>query len=85
MTTKYKIQYELDAGMLEFPMTVFFTFSPGAPETRWQPADPDELEIVDVECELLSSEGEIEMIKALNDGWQFFDWLEAHKEEAVLL
>lgn len=84
-TTKYKIQYDLDTGPLIISLTVFFNFTPGSPQTQWQPADPDELEIVDVECELLNAEGEIAMIEALNESQQFYDWLLSNREKAEML
>jgi hypothetical protein len=82
---KYKVKYLVDNDILPLDLTVFFTFVPGAPATRWQPADPDEVEIFDVECQHLSAPGSAAMIEALNESQQFYDWLLNHKERAEML
>lgn len=84
-TTKHKVQYALETAVINIPMTVYFNFTPGAPQTQWQPADPDEVEVYNVEGELLSPAGEIAMIDALNDSTQFFDWLNANRDKTELV
>lgn len=84
-TTKYKIQYDLDTGPLIISLTVFFNFTPGSPQTQWQPADPDEIEVVDVKCDLLSVEGRLAMVTALSESQQFYDWLLDSREKTEIL
>jgi hypothetical protein len=84
-TEKYKIQYDLDAEPAIFPLTVFFTFTPGAPETRMQPADPDEIEVISVECDMLSALGETKIECAMNDSQEFYWWLLNNREKAEML